>query len=250
MSSTRHPLSVEKLIERQIRFLELRHQQGKEGERPGRGKLGGLMFGPYLLISREKGAGGRTAAALAAKRLNWQVFDREIVDEVARRAKMRQLLIEGMDERARGGLEEFIRDFVGSEPLALGDYLYHLKQVLLMLGHRGDVVIVGRGAEYVLPSPFGVRVRMIAPREIRIERVRKAQDLTPDAARAQIAQVDKEREQFIRHHFHRSPGDPSGYDVVINTGYLTPEGTADILLAILERKLGVLPSRNPAAAKK
>lgn len=250
MSATRHPQSVEKLIERQIRFWELRHQQGREGERPGRGKLGGLLFGPYLLISREKGAGGRTAAALAAKRLNWQVFDREIVDEVARRAKMRQLLIEGMDERAQGGLEEFIRDFLGSEPIALGDYLYHLKQVLLMLGHRGDVVIVGRGAEYVLPSPFGVRVRMIAPREIRIERVRKAQDLTLEAARAQIAQVDKEREQFIRHHFHRSPGDPSAYDVVINTGYLTPEGTADILLAILERKLGVVPSRNPAVAEK
>jgi len=241
MSAGHHPLSTEKLIERQIRFWELQRQKGKERERPGRGKSGPVMFGPYLLISREKAAGGRTVAALAAERLNWQVFDREIVDEIARRAKMRQQLIESLDERGRGGLEDFIRDFLGSEPIAPGDYLYQLKQVLLTLGHQGDVVIVGRGAEYVLPSQFGVRIRMVAPLDVRIERVRKAQGLTLEAARSQVAQVDREREKFIRSHFHQALRNPLDYDVVINTGQMSAEGAAEIVLATLQNKLGVLP---------
>jgi cytidylate kinase len=239
MSTTHHPLSVEKLIERQVRFWEFRRQQGKEKERPGRGKFGAVCFGPYLLISRESGSGGRTVAALAGERLNWQVFDRQIVDEIARRAKMRQQLIESLDERGRGGLEDFIRDFLGREAIAPGDYLYHLKQVLLTLGHQGDVVIVGRGGEYVLPSQFGLRVWMVAPLDVRIERTRKAQGITIEAARSQIEQVDKEREKFIRSHFQHGARNPLDYDIVINTGHLSAEATADILLAALQKKLGV-----------
>lgn len=250
MSADHHPLSVEKLIERQARFWEFRRQQGREKERPGRGKYGAICFGPYLLISREKGAGGHTVAALAAERLNWQVFDRQIVDEVARRAKIRQQLIASLDERARGGLEDFIRDILGHEVIAPGDYLYHLKQVLLTLGHQGDVVIVGRGAEYVLPSQFGLRVWMVAPLDVRIDRTCKAQGITSEAARSQIEQVDREREKFIRSHFQHGTRSPLDYDVVINTGHLSAEGTAEILLAALHRKLGVSLANISAGVEK
>ncbi|HVA01535.1 MAG TPA: cytidylate kinase-like family protein [Terriglobia bacterium] len=247
MSATHHPLSLEKLIERQIRFWELRRQQGPEKERRGRGRYGTVCFGPYLLISREKGSGGRTVAAMVAERLKWQVFDREIVDEIARRAKIRQQLIESLDERGRGGLEEFIRDFLGHEAIAPGDYLYHLKQVLLTLGHQGDVVIVGRGAEHVLPSQFGLRAWMVAPLDLRIERVCKVQGVTVEAARSQIEQVDKEREKFVRTHFQHSARNPLDYDLVINTASLTAESTAEILLSALQEKLGISLSNTRAA---
>lgn len=247
MDATHRPLSVEKLIERQVRFWELQRQPGKEKERPGRGKSGAVYFGPYLLISREAGAGGRTAAAMVGERLKWQVFDRQIVDEIARRAKIRQQLIQSLDERCRGGLEEFIRDFLGHESLAPGDYLYHLKQVLLTLGHQGNVVIVGRGAEYVLPSQFGLRVWMVAPLDVRIERVCKVQGLSVEAARAQIEQVDSERRKFMRSHYQRQARNPLDYDLVLNTGFLTAEETVGILLAALESKLGVSATKLPAA---
>jgi len=189
-------------------------------------------------------------AALTAERLNWQVFDREIVDEIARRANMRQQLIESLDERVRGGLEDFIRDFLGHEAIAPGDYLYHLKQVLLTLGHQGDVVIVGRGAEYVLPSQFGLRVWMVAPRDVRIERIRKAQGLTIEGARSQIEQVDKEREKFIRSNFQHSARNPLDYDMVINTGHLSAGSAAEILLAAMKNKLGVAVRNTPAVVEK
>lgn len=250
MSATHRPLSVEELIERQVRFWELWCQLGKEKERPGRGKSGALWFGPYLLISRQKGSGGHTVAALAAERLNWHVFNREIVDEIARRANIRQQLIESLDERARGGLEDFIRDILGQEAIAPGDYLYHLRQVLLTLGHQGDVVIVGRGAEFVLPSQFGLRVWMVAPLEVRIERTCKAQGISVAAARSLLEQVDREREKFIRSHFHHGTRTPLDYDLVINTGHLSAQATTDIVMTALHKKLGLSVRNVPAFVEK
>lgn len=215
-------------------------------ERPGRGKLGRLYFGPYLLISRDKGAGGRQVANLIGQRLGWQVFDRQIVDAIAERAKMRQQLVETLDEKTRGGLEEFLRQVLTRE-IGSTDYLLHLRQVLLALGQQGDVVIVGRGAEYILPERFGLRVRMVAPLDERAERIARADGYTPEGANPLVGKVDQERMDFIQSHFRKDVRDPLNYDLVVNTGSLTVEGTAEIVLAALKQKLGVV-HRSASAA--
>jgi len=239
MTTPKHGTGIEQLIEQQIRRWEMGRRQQKQQERPGRGKLGRISFGPYVLISREKGAGGRQVANLIGRRLGWQVFDRQIVDAVAERTQMRQQLIESLDERTRGGLEEFLRNVLTREIGSTG-YLLHLRQVLLTLGQQGDVVIVGRGAEHILPGQFGLRTRMVAPFDVRVERIAKAEGLAPDAAHGLVEKVDQERKDFIRSHFQQDACDPLNHDLVVNTGPLSVEGTAEIVLAALKQKLGVV----------
>ena len=76
-------IDVQAYVKRQIAVFqanELREKLREDRERrPGRGQEGGLFYGPYLLISREKGAGASTVARLAGQRLGWQVFDSEII---------------------------------------------------------------------------------------------------------------------------------------------------------------------------
>ena len=208
-------------------------------ERPGRGKMGRLYFGPYLQISRDKGAGGHQVADLVGQKLGWQVFDRQIVDAVSARTQMRQQLVENLDEKTRGGLEDFLRQVLTRE-IGSTDYMVHLRQVLLTLGQQGDVVIVGRGSEYILPAQFGLRVRMVAPFEVRAERIARADGLTLDAAQALVARVDQERKDFIHGQFQKDAYDPLNYDLVVNTGALTVERTAEIVLAALTQKLGIV----------
>jgi cytidylate kinase len=238
MSPPNHGTSIEQLIEQQMRRWELARRRQAQQERPGRGKLGRVYFGPYVLVSRDKGAGGRETAKLIGQRLGWQVFDRQIVDAIAERTKMRQQLIESLDERTRGGLEEFLRHVLTKE-IGSTDYLLHLRQVLLALGQQGDVVIVGRGAEYVLPAQFGLRARMVAPLNVRVERIAKAEGLSPESAEALVRKVDQERKVFIRSHFQHDARNPLHYDLVVNTGGLSVEGTAEIVLAAARQKLGV-----------
>lgn len=241
MTPADHGTSLEHLIEQQIKRWELSRRQQVQQERPGRGKLGRLYFGPYLQISREKGAGGHQVANLIGQRLGWQVFDRQIVDAIAERTQMRQQLVESLDEKTRGGLEEFLRNILTKE-ISSTDYMRHLRRVLLTLGQQGDVVIVGRGSEYILPAHFGLRVRMVAPFEVRAERIVKANGLTQAATEALVAKVDRERKDFIHSQFQRNANDPLNYDLVLNTEALSVEETAEIVLTALKQKLGVVPA--------
>jgi cytidylate kinase len=246
MAHPEHGTSLAQLVEQQIGRWELARRHQAPHERSGRGKLGRLYFGPYLMISRDKGTGGRQTAKLIAQKLGWQVFDRQIVDAIAARAQMRQQLVEFLDEKTRSGLEDFLRHVLTRE-IGTTDYLLHLRQVLLPLGQQGEVVIVGRGAEYILPAQFGLRVRMVAPLDLRVERIARANGIAPDAAQALIAKVDQERKDFIRGQFQKDARDPLNYDLTINTGPLTVEQTAGIVLAGLKHKLGVVEASASAA---
>lgn len=246
MAHPEHGTSLEQLVEQQIGRWELARRRKAHRERPGRGKLGRLYFGPYLLISREKGAGGRQVANLIGQRLGWQVFDRQIVDAIAERTQMRQQLVESLDEKTRGGLEEFLRQVLTRE-IGSTDYLLHLRQVLLTLGQQGDVVVVGRGAEYILPAQFALRVSMVAPFDERVERIARAQGLALKAASLLVAKVDQERKEFIHRQFQKDTRNPLNYDLMVNTGPLTVERTAEIVLAALKQKLGVVEASVSAA---
>ncbi len=168
-------IDVEGYIKKQIAVFQANELQEKRLEnrerRPGRGKEGGLFYGPYLLISREKGAGGNTLAQLVGRRLGWQVFNNEIVDEIAQKAHVRRQLIESLDERDQSTIQGIIGQMLNPQEIGTSGYLVLLKQIVLTLGHHGDVIIVGRGARYILPSQFGLSVRMVAPIEARIRRI-------------------------------------------------------------------------------
>ena len=92
-------INVENYIKEQIAIFQANEALENREQRPGRGKEGDMFYGPYLIISREKGAGGNAVAKLVGRRLGWQVFDNEIVDEIAQKAHVRRQLIESLDER-------------------------------------------------------------------------------------------------------------------------------------------------------
>jgi Cytidylate kinase-like family len=249
MSRTVHSGNVEKLVARQGRLWDLKRQSEKEGLRNGRGKVGEVSFGPYVLISREKGAGGIDLADLMGQRLGWLVFDRAIVDEISREAHVREQLVEKVDEHVRGNLEEIIRDMLMPQGLGTDSYLYNLRHVVLTLGHQGEVVILGRGAEYILPAQFGLRVRLVAPLEARIRHLHERDGISLEAARKEIQKVDPERKEFARRSFDRDVEDPLNYDLVINTGAMgmKMEPVAALVLAALAQKLGVEPAKKAAS---
>lgn len=235
-------IDMEDLVRKQIALYRAWDIRAVSEPRPGRGKEGKLTYGPYLLISREKGAGGSAVARLAGKRLAWQVFDGELVDAIAQKAKVRRELIESLDERDRETIQDAVSRLLRPQPIGASGYLRHLREILLTLGHQGNVVIVGRGAEYVLPSQFGLRVRMVAPVEVRVERIASREHMNSRAARVEVAKSDRERTRLIRRQFGQTAADPLNHDVIINTAELTIEAATEIVLGALQRKLA-LPAK-------
>ena len=234
-------IDIEDVVRKQIALYRAYDLRADRERRAGRGKEGKLSYGPYLLISREKGAGGNAVAQLAGKRFGWQVFDKEIVDAIAERAKVRRELIESVDERDRTTIQDAIGELLHPQPIGTSGYLANLHEVLLTLGHQGDVVIVGRGAQYVLPSQFGLRVRMVAPVEVRVRRIANHENMSLDRARDAIKQSDRERTRLAFKEYRRIVTDPLNYDVTINTAELTVEDATGVVLNALQRKLAVKP---------
>ena len=236
-------IDVEKYIKDQIAIFQANEALEKRLEnceqRPGRGKEGDLFYGPYLTVSREKGAGGNAVAKLVGRRLGWQVFDNEIVDEIAKKAHIRRQLIESLDERDQATIQDIIGQLLNPEEIGTSDYLVYLKQVVLTLGHQGNVVIVGHAARFILPAQLGLSVRMVAPIEVRTRRIADKARLSLKAARVEVERTDRERVKSVRRHFGHDVTDPLSHDLIINTAALSVGAAAEVVVTALQRKLDV-----------
>ena len=231
-------MPILKLIEKQKSLWNIKHRLETTTPSPGRYVEGGVGYGPCLLISRECGSGGSDIARLAGERLGWQVYDREIVDQISEMVHARQQLIESVDERVRSNWETAWREVLFPEDVGSEKYLRFLHEMVLTLGHHGDVIILGRGAQYVLPRPCALCVRLVAPIEQRIKRVAEGRKLSAAEARVYVRRRDSDRVDFIRKFFHSDATSPLMYDLMVNTGELSSQGASEIILSALHAKLG------------
>lgn len=182
------------------------------------------------------------------KELGWNVFDSKIVDEIAKAARVQETLVESVDESVHSHWEQTWRELLLDELTDKG-YLHHLGQVVTALGNQGNVVIVGRGAQYLLPPQCALRVRLVAPLDARIKRVADLESLSPEEARIKIKQVDAKRAAFLWKVFRKDAGAPLNHDLILNTGDIGIESAARIVLVALEEKLGVSVQEQPGILK-
>ena len=87
------PKYTEQLVAEQLRRAELASQS-----RPEEARLA-ERGGPTITISRQLGSGGRKVAERLAAILEWSLWDKELVNAIARNASVRQKVVESFDER-------------------------------------------------------------------------------------------------------------------------------------------------------
>jgi cytidylate kinase len=228
---------VETLIEQQARLWELRRQVARQGGEAARRALVHLDEGPWLTISRQLGAGGTGLARRLAEGLGWQVYDQEILLAIARQTHTKEKVISRLDEHAVGHFNDLVRHLLVPDDLGQAGFLLEMTRVVWALGHQGKAILVGRGANWVLDARFGLRVRIVAPEDARIERIAEREGLSLAGAKKRVAAHDNEQRAFIRQAYGRRIDDPMGYDLVINLGQIAPDCAAETVLVALRRKL-------------
>ncbi len=174
-----------------------------------------------VAISREVGSLGSEVAQELGKRLDWPVYDREILDLIAKRAVLRTELLESIDEQDSDWFSETVRSLGHPNELSRAGYFYHLTKVLAALASHGMCVIVGRGVTSMLPASSTLKLRVIAPLEQRIERIAQQKQISRSDAEVTVHRVDRARREFVSRHFHRDVGDPHGFDLVLNSERFT-----------------------------
>jgi cytidylate kinase len=188
---------------------------------------------PVITFSREPGSGGRLIAEGVAERLGMDLFNQEVIHAMAESAKVSTRLLETLDERGVSILEDWVSSLISERHLWPDEYLKHLLKVIGTIGRHGHAVIVGRGANFVLPPENRLRVRVIAPREVRVQNVARQYDVPVEEARRRVVRTGSDRKAFIRKYFNANIEDPLNYDLVINTGSVALEAAALSVCALL-----------------
>ena len=215
--------SIPQIIEAQVHRWQIQQQEKPEAK----------AIVTVVTVSREPGSGGRIVAQNLAARLGFEVFHQEILHEMAKRAEVSNQLLATLDERGLSILEDWISSLVDDRHLWPDQYLRHLMNVIGTIGKHGRAVVVGRGANFVLPPEQRFRVRITAPQKLRIENVARDFNLSPDEAKRRVIKTESNRKAFIRKYFNADIADPTNYDLVMNTATLTVDNAVDVIGAAL-----------------
>ncbi len=100
---------------------------------------------------------------------------------------------------------------------------------------RGRVVIVGRGGQAVLQGKPGVlHVRIEAPLEWRIDRLREVEDYTRYAAKEVILEHDRNTADYVKRFYGVNWADSSLYHMVINAEPWGIPGATQLIVAAVK----------------
>jgi cytidylate kinase len=113
-------------------------------------------------------------------------------------------------------------------------------ETILKLAELGNVIVIGRaGSVITSKSPNVLHVRLVAPLQRRIERL-KSVGFTESKAREFIKTSDHGRVRYLKKYFKTDINDPLLYDLVINTDRV-PDDLAARLIgdALLARMKGI-----------
>jgi cytidylate kinase len=205
---------------------------------PGAGP-GGLSMPPAaaltIALSRETGAGGTSVAREVGRRLNWPVYDHELLEQIAQELRVGVSQLRAVDERPGNWLQEWAEAFAGAPAVAEPAYFRRLLQILVSLGARGECVIVGRGAAQLLPAATTLRVRLVAAREDRAATMSRLLGLPAADAARHVDTTDRERALFVRTHFRKDPADPQSYDLTLNSSRFSVAECADLIVEAVAR---------------
>jgi cytidylate kinase len=218
-----------------------------------------------VCVSGEDGAGALGAAMLAAKALGLRVIDEDIVTQAAveagvdrdvvadvevRKSKLMRLLdgVGNAGMTAGMGAGYVIPEAFAARSQPGGEELRGLiRSVIEETASAGGVMIVAHAASLALADREDVlRVLITASPEVRCERFAASLGLDAEEAKRALDRSDAGRADYIKRFYGVGAERPTLYDLVVNTDRLSPQESADLIVAAAGLPASTPPA--PAAA--
>ena len=194
---------------------------------------------PTVTVSRAMGSGGDLIARRLAERLRMHCYDKEILEQVAKRASASPHIVKRLYESDADPTEAGIYAMISGKPLTEENYLNYLAMVM-QWAHREGGVIVGRAGHLVLTDPDILRIRVTATEKSCAAHVAAEETLDPDVALRKVRKSRKARETFMDRHFGSTYKDPELFDIVVRTDHFENlDQVVELLLSAFRAKGGV-----------
>ena len=186
-----------------------------------------------ITISRQFGAGGKTLGEMISKRLGYYYAVDDIIQIVAREARVSRDWVESIEREAGGTLLKFIsglgrKKYSDSIPHDKPGYIDEeiyvdlLQEIITRIAEEGNAVILGRGSQYILKDYKGVyHVLLIAEKPDRLRFMEEHYSLSPARALLEVNRQEKRRINLYRKFGKQDYDQPQLYHLVLNMSRLS-----------------------------
>lgn len=192
-----------------------------------------------VTIARRYGSGGHDIGKLVADWLGIDFYDKEILAVAAKESGIDVAHFEAADEKPANSFLYSIA-MSGQIYANAGDFLTNDKlfafqsNAILKTAKEKPGLFVGRCADYILRDlPNVVKIFIHADDETRIKRIMEIKNANEAEAKTLIKKADKKRASYYNFYADGKWGDPSLYDLTINSSRLGIEGTAEAICDVV-----------------
>jgi cytidylate kinase len=197
-----------------------------------------------VTISRAYGAGGLAVAEGLASALGYALLAEELTTTVAARmgtspeAASQATAQPSLSERILGSLGAGTAELQAPDAPRPGDFdealRSEIERTIRERAAQGNVVILGRGAGYMLAGTPGLfRAFLTGAREWRIGRVMDAFGKSREESIADLDRIDATRRKTAKERFKVHWGDASFYDMTLDVSTFDIDGSVAVLLAAI-----------------
>lgn len=193
-------------------------------------------------IGREFGSNGLAVGEALAKKLGINFYDKELLQEAAKKSGFCEEILENHDEKPTNSfLYSLVMDTYSTAGYATAPFLdmplnhkVFLAQfdAIKSLAEQESCVIVGRCADYALADkPNVVNVFIRADLEDRIKNVSKRLDISNNKAKDLCHKKDKQRSSYYNYYTSKKWGDSRSYDLCINLSRISIDDAVDMIIS-------------------
>jgi len=207
-----------------------------------------------ITISRQFGAGGITLGKKIAEALGYTFADSDILQRVAKEANVSTHWVESFEKEAGSKLSRMISSMVSKRWLdrVLADergyldekiYLDYLVLIIAQFADEGDVVILGRGSQYILNDhPDAVHILLVNEFENRVKFMMDSYDMSNKKAERTVTNEDRRRVSLYKRLGKSDYENPQLYHLVLNMGRLDLETARDTVCNLVAHKEALDPA--------
>ncbi len=196
-----------------------------------------------ITVSRQFGSGGRSIAKELAKQLGYAYYDSELTEKVAEETGFDPSYIADAGEYAPG--RSILSYALGSAAphassghMSATDYLWTTQsRIITELAEKGNCVIVGRCADYILRSRDDVlNVFIHADDEYRAKRIVELYGVRDKSPKKRLEEKDGKRSVNYKYFTGREWGKIDNYHLALDSSVLGSEGCVKIIMQAVNMK--------------
>jgi cytidylate kinase len=197
-----------------------------------------------VTIARQYGSGASVIGRRVAKRLGYQLIDKTMLDTLAKKADVSVQQVKDIEKMTGDKFLSLIAEIISTSPSIRNipgistdfdekKYLLFLRKAIIEAATRDDVVIIGRGSQFILKDhPRAIRIYMVGDEKDRIIKLMNVYHVDHEKAQNVALREEKKRLAFLESFGDGSSENLLLYHLVINTSLVDYDVAVDFICAL------------------